>query len=125
MNWIATKLACFLLRRTNLSVENRSLLTACLLDRLGALPFRDIIQRNENEMLVNGVPLDYETARALNESAKAALNNSALKVVWDSVAFLAVNNGIHKAETERQIFWARAALWWGQQERTILEELAQ
>lgn len=120
----ATRLAVRLLKKTELSLENRNLLTVFLLDKVGALPFTDIIQRNENQMLVNGVPLDYEKAKALQESAKAVLNNAALKIVWESVAYRAVNNGIYQAETERQIFWARAALWYGQQEKEILRELA-
>lgn len=119
----ATKLAVKLLRRSSLSIENRNHLSTVLMDKLGALPFADIITRNENEILVNGVPLDYEKAKALSESAKAALNNNALRVVWESVAFMAVNHGIHKAETERQLLWARAALWWCQQEKSLLAEL--
>lgn len=119
------RMAMKLLRRADLSVESRSLLTTVLLDKLGALPFDDIITINESgEILVKGNQLDFEKAKQLREAARAALNNPALKLIWPSIAHAAVVTGVHKAENERQTFWARAVLWWSQKEQEMLYILA-
>lgn len=125
MGGIATRLTVWLLKHGKLSDENRNLLTVQILDKLGALPFRDILTTNElGETLVNDVPLDVERARLLREGARAALNNSALQTIWQSIAFKAVNYGFHQAETERQILWGRAGLWFSQQMQEMLRDFA-
>lgn len=123
---IATKLAIFALKSARLPVKDRNLLTACILDRLAALPLRDIIHVNEEgNLLVNGRPVDVETARQLRESARGALTSTAFKFIRQQVAFQAINIGVHKAEDELQMFFGRAAIWWGQQEEIQLRLLAQ
>lgn len=114
-----------LLRHSALSLAERSRLSTGILNKLGALPTGDIITVNEsNEILVNGVLLEYERARALREGARAALNNVALRIVRQQVAYNAIKTGIHKAETESQLYFGRAALYYGQQEEDLLLLLA-
>lgn len=122
---VAVKLARWVLRRTNLSIEDRNLLTTCILDTLGALPIRDMIIMNPNgQILVNEKQLTVEGARALRDGAITALKNPTLKLIHDQVAFAAIASGVHKQETERQSFFMRAALWYGQQEIELLNLLA-
>lgn len=114
-----------LLNNTALSLADRSLLSTAILRKLGALPTGDIITVNEsNEILVNGVLLEFESARALREGARAALNNQALRIVRQQVAFNAIKIGVHKAESDSQLYFGRAALWWGQQQDDLLMTLA-
>lgn len=120
--WLASKL----LSGVSLSTTQRNLLTAAVLDKLGALPFRDILTiTGSGQLLLQGRSLDIEKVRQLQESAKAALQSQALLLIREQVAFTAVTNGVHKAEDEKQILFARAALWWGQQEHSMLRLLAQ
>ena len=120
------KLATSALRRADLSIESRNLLTTAVLKELGALPLHDMITTNqEGNLLVNGRPLDLESARILRESARAALENQAFKFVREQVLFNSVVLGVHKAETDKQMYFARASIWWGQEEDKILRILAQ
>ena len=123
---LGARIARFLLTKGNLSVEDATLLTGTILDKLGALPFHEVIGVNDqNELVVNGRPLDFEQVKRLRESANVALENQALAFIREQVAFTAVTNGVHKAETPVQMLFARAALWYHQQMLTHLKELAQ
>jgi hypothetical protein len=122
---IATKLAMFVLNYTDLSDKDRSVLTARILDKLGALPIRDIIQVNaEGQLLINGRIVDMETARALQDSAQGLLENTAFKLINEQTIFASVNTAVHKAETEKQVLFGRAAIWYGQIQMKFIKLLA-
>lgn len=125
MTSLAVRLAIFLLKLP-LSLHDRAILVTKILDRLGALPFTAPIRIAETGgILLYGEPLtDVEKIKMIQESAKAALNNPAVRLMWDHIAYLAVEHGVHKAENELQVLWGRTALWNGQQERLLLNELA-
>lgn len=123
---MAVKLAHFALRRADLSLADRNSLIVHILDRVGALPLRDMIIANEEgALLVNGRTLSVEGARSLRESARAALRNKARKFVHDQVLFTAVTIGVHNLEKVEQSIFSRAAIWYGQQENEILALIAQ
>lgn len=121
---IAVKLVMHFLRKTDLSVENRSVLTTCLLDKLAALPLSDMIKTDGQNLIVNGRIMNAETVRRLRESARAAQANIALRFVHEQVLYAAVVHGVHKLEKTEQSFFSRAAIWWGQQEKQNLAVLA-
>lgn len=122
---LVIKLTLFALKRADLSLEDRNLLTGLLLERLGALPLRDTITNNEEgKLLVNGRSLDLEGAIRLRASARAVLGSPAYKIVYEQVAYEAVNLGTSKAESAKEMIFARAALWWSQQEISFLKMLA-
>lgn len=122
---LTVKLVLWLLNNSNLSIEDRGLLTTTVLDRLAALPLRDMIVVNEDgSLFVNGRRLTQESKARLRESARTALNNEAFKFIKDQVLFSAVAIGVHKLENERQSFFSRAAIWFGQQEDKYLHVLA-
>lgn len=124
MQKFAVKLAQFLLKQ-NLSPELRMSLTTTILENLHALPFRDIILVNEkNILLVNGRQLDLEQTIQLRESARGALQSVALNLINDQVLFNAVTLGVHKVERPEQMMFSRAAIWWGQQQHSLLKLLA-
>lgn len=124
MKRLAVWLTQFLLKQ-KLSKELRVKLMTSILDNLQALPFREIIRVNEQGvLLVNDRTLDIESTVQLRESAHAALQSVALKLINDQVAFNAVTLGVHKVETPDQMIFSRAAIWWGQQQRSLLQLLA-
>lgn len=121
---LVVSLVVWLLNKSNLKLEDRTKLSTCVLDKLFALPFRDIIITSEGTLKINGRTPTMEEMRILQEQAKAALNNQTLKLIWDEVAFTAVKIGIHSAITNDQVYFAKSALWWGQQEQSLLSRLA-
>lgn len=122
---IAAKFARFLLNNVHLSTVDRNLLTTCILDNLAALPLRDMIRFSEDGTLfVNGKIVDPEMARILRESAKGALDNVAMKYIYDQVIYQAMSIGTYKAETEAQVFFGKCAVWGEQQKYKHLQTLA-
>lgn len=114
------------LKSADLSIEDRALLTTLILDKVGALPLQDLVLIHEGGTLsINGKQIDGETARNLQQSAKAALRNSAMNLIRQQVLFTAITIGVHKLERVDQSFFARAAIWFGQQEELYLKLLAQ
>lgn len=118
------KVVCWLLKR-DLSVQDRIVLTNTLLEQLGALPFSAIIKVSDSgHITVRDKPLDAELYGSLKESAKAALENPAIQLMWEANAFEAVEFGVHQGLNEYHLLFAKTALWNGQQERKFLKELA-
>jgi len=125
MQEVIVKICIYLLRSVKLTEDSRNKLITCVLDRLHALPFRDIIRRDEQGvLLVNDKTLDVEKSIILKESARGALQSVALKIINDQVAFNAVTLGVHKVEKPEQMMFSRAAIWWGQQQEILLKLLA-
>lgn len=123
---LATKLAVYLLRSSRLSNEDRQLLTATMLDRLGALPLRARITVDEaGTILVDGRPTTMEVARHLRESSRNLLKNFSRKFVRDTVTFMAIKEGVHVNLTPEQGLFAKAALWGMQEEDALHRLLAQ
>lgn len=116
-----------LLKSARLSVADRNLLTAVMLDTLQALPLHEIINSDEQtgELMVQGRPLDIEKSRQLMTSAELALRNQALNLVREQVVYEAFVGSAIKARTTDDLTFYRAALWWGQQIEKYLRLLAQ
>ncbi len=122
---IAIKIISFLLGNKELSLEDRSLLTSLVLDKLQALTLKNIITISEDgSVIVNGKTLTSEHKILLRESARGALNNQALNLIHDQVEYTAITNGIHKANNSQQLLFSQSAIWYGQQEREWLKILA-
>lgn len=129
--WFDTKpikrpahIAAELLKDAELSMEDRQMLTAVLLDRLGALPLRARIQVVDGRVLVDGKSVDAERAQRLHDSSKAMLDNFARRFVRETVEFLAVKKGVHEYVNPEQGLFARAALWHFQEEDILYRKLA-
>jgi hypothetical protein len=76
-------------------------------------------------MLINGKYVEVDKILQLRDSARVVLENKAFKLIREQVVFTAVALGVHTVETERQMLFARAAIWFGQQEEKFLQALAQ
>lgn len=122
---LGIRLATWILKRERFSLEETALFTSFILDKMGALPFRDIITTNEEGiLLVRGRSLDIETARLLRDGARGFLDSPVRRFIYDQVLYEAVTLGVHKAEDAKQLVFSRAAIWFGQQEENLARLLA-
>lgn len=101
------------------------MLINAILDRLAALPLRDIISITEEGLLeVNGKVLNYEEARLIKESASALRDNRTFGLIQDAVLFRALTYGVNSSTNFDQIYFSKAAVWWGQRENELVKLLA-
>lgn len=115
----------WLLKRKNLSKEDRLLLTGHMLSTIGSLPLHGILTIDgEGRPLIKGVPLDSEKAIKLREDADTLLNNHAWQLVREQALYGAVSMGSLEAQTLDQVLFSRAAIWFSQQQETLLKKLA-
>ena len=122
---LGAKLARYLLSAGNLSTEDSVLLTSVILDKLGALPFKEIIGMDENQnLIIKGRPINLEEAKKIRLSAEMATQNTALNLILEQVTFLGVTEGFSKAQTSQQIIWGRAGVWITQNIKSALDTLA-
>lgn len=106
-------------------MKDRHLLINAILDKLAALPLRDIIYVNEDGLLViNEKIVDVEETKLLRESAKVALSNKSLNLVRSQVLYQAYTFGVNSSTNFEQLYFGKAAVWWGQEEDKKLKLLA-
>lgn len=123
--WVV-KLAIALLKNTHLSNDDRQLLTSALLDKLGALPLRARIVMDEaGQIFVDRKQMTLEVAQEMKRSAKSMLNNFARRFVREQVTFMAIQMGVHQNTSPEQGLYAKAALWFFQEEDELYRKLAQ
>ncbi len=122
---IVVKTVAWLLSKVNLSLKERHMLINAVLDTLAALPLRDIIVFDQIGVLfVNGKPVGREEAALLRESAKGALSSRALTLIREQVLFKSFTFGLNSSTNFEQLYFGKAAVWWGQEEDKILKALA-
>lgn len=119
-----TTFICWILSRKKLNASDKQKLTNEILKAIDALPLHAIITVDEGKIFIRGVPLDGERAMVLRESADKAIHNPALQLVHEQALYLAVSLGIHQAQTTEQIQFAKAAIWYSQQEIALLKKLS-
>ena len=74
---------------------------------------------------MRGVPLEYEQAVVLRESANNILHSTAWKMVREQVLYEAISKGVHEALNNDQVLFSKAAIWFQQQQENTLKVLAQ
>lgn len=117
-----TSLIVWLLKK----IGNRSVLERVLFESLDTPPLRGMISMDESRrMTVAGRVVAPDQLIALKESAQNALDSQALRVVRDQIRFKAIDQGYLSAldPTKTATFY-KAALWYCQEERSLLESLA-
>lgn len=123
---IITSIVCFLLRNSKLSLENKTKLTCCLLNKLQAIPSSDIIKTNEaGKLEVNGRELDFDGMKILREGAIMLLDSNTRKFVKEQIMFEAVKIGVHFGDTPERVIFSKAAIWQLEQEEDFIKKLAQ
>lgn len=121
---IIAKFVVFILRHKRLSGEAKAICTSALLDNFNFLPICDIITFDtQGTIQIKGRSLEPEQAKAFAESARLLRDSFAKKVIREQVAFEAVKMGIHQGLTPDMILFAKAALWYAQEEDKVLGKI--
>jgi len=125
LNSLLIKIITRLFYRASITIEQRIILTNAIMDKLAVIQSGDILTVDaQGTLTINGQTLDYEQSRALLESARAMKHSTARNLVRKQVEYLAVQHGIHKAQTPEQMLFSKAAVWWGQEEERLISVLA-
>lgn len=118
------RLALWILKNSKLTLEERTLSTTIILDKLEALPLRAIIENSDEGILINGRQVDIDKLRVLRESAIQALDNQAFNLIGEQVVWIATDRVIRKALTPEELYFYRAAIWFSEQMRQQMQSLA-
>lgn len=98
---------------------------AALLENIGALPIRSVITTDPSgSIFVGGKKLSVDQTVSFRESMAALGDNHARKILRDQVAWLAVEHGVHKGLNEDMIMFAKAILWYAQEENNLIRTLS-
>ena len=124
LNNLIVKLAIYVLKNTRFSVEQKNKVTGVLLEKLNAIPIRDIIKYDEQgKITINGKSLDIEQARNFLDSARVMKDNMARRIIQDQVLYHAMKTGVHEGLTPDMILFSKAAIWNQQQENRLLDDI--
>lgn len=122
---LATRLAIWLLKESRIGNEERQLLTAAMLAKLGALPIRATVSIDGvGRVYINERPLTLDAAKLLHEGSKLLLKSFARRVVRETVTFMAIKKGVHENVSPEQGLFAKAALWFMQEEESLYHRFA-
>lgn len=119
------KWALRVIQRADLTIEERTLCTGAILEKLEALPLHAIVETSDEGILINGKVVDIEVLRVLRESAIKALDNRAFNFIAEQVVWIAIQRGIHNGDTPEKLYFYRAAIWFSEQMKAHLQILAQ
>lgn len=118
---IISKLVVWLLRHKQLLGESRSRVMDALLTNFNAVKIRDVIDRNEvGNLVINGRELSNEETNYFIQSCIAYRDSNARKVLRDQAVYEATKMGIHNGLTPETIQFAKAVLWWYQEQERLL-----
>ena len=96
-----------------------------VLSTVGTLPLHSTITVDEaGKLLIRGKHLEYDQAILLRESAANVLKSAAWQLVHENTLYVGVSEGFLKAQTDKQVLFGQAAIYFGQQERDLLKVLA-
>ncbi len=112
------------LKKSNLSLEDRTALVTALLDKLGAFPIGDIITLTDTGISINGRVLDTEQYMVFREQASALKDNFARQVINEQLKFKAIQMGIHKSLSADELYFSKAIIWFINEENILLERLS-
>jgi hypothetical protein len=113
------------LQDEKMDLEKRYLLTGTILEKLEALPLRDIIKRNEGgKLLVNGRSLDYDVSRKLRNDAQLVLDSKVFEFVYEQVTHEAIKLGTLSGKSLDELYFYRAGIWFSKKLIEFLKDLA-
>ena len=119
----STKKLIATLKKSNLSLEDRSALITALLDKLHALPLDNTLVIEKDGIIINGKPLELEQVINFKDSCIALQENVARKVIQEQIRYLASNLGMYKATTFEELYFYKSALWCLNQQDILIESV--
>lgn len=111
------------LKKTDLTLEDRTALTTALLNKLVALPISNMIVFTPKGVMINNRELEVEQAVNFRMSVLALKDNNARKIIHEQIKYLAINTGVHNGLNQDSIMFSKAALWCLQEEEKLLEQV--
>lgn len=121
---LLSKVVVIALRSVRITGEDKAYVTTVLLDNIGALPFRDTITFDlQGGVYVNKKKLNQEQLIALRESCNGLSNSFARNLIHEQVKYSAVKMGVHEGLNPDMILFAKAALWYSEQEDKMISTL--
>lgn len=113
------------LKHLSLSEKDRLVLLTGVMHSINTVPLHAIITVDENRhILVQGKPLNVDQLLTLQESAVSVLNSQARNLIHEQVRFAAIDQGFLKSDDPKTQLFYKAALWFAQEETTLLKQLA-
>ena len=118
------KLLLWLLKQKKLSQKNRGLILNYLLERVEALPVKDILTYNlDGTVQVAGKDLTPEQLILLREGAIALEKNWTYRTIKEQLAYEAIKMGVHSALTVDMVLMSKAILWIQENEIALIKKL--
>lgn len=111
------------LKKKDLPIEDKSALTAVLMDKINALPLDNVLVLVPGVIQVNGRILDKEQIINLKESCVVLNDNQARKIIHEQLRYLAIVEGVHRGLSTEQLIFSKAALWIIEQENLLIEKI--
>jgi hypothetical protein len=111
------------LKKSNLSLEDRTALVTVLLSELHTLPLDNTFIVEQGQVTINGKDLDVDQVIVFRDSCLALKDNFAFKVIKDQIRYLAMNLGIYKSRNMDELFFYKTALWNLQQIDELLSKI--
>lgn len=113
-----------ILKTKRLKSEDRLLILNALLEKVEALPIKDIITYDlSGTIKINNKTLSVEQAILLRQGAISLENNATRKIITEQVTWEAIKFGVHSSLSIESILFAKAALWLIEQEKAIILKL--
>ena len=123
---LGTRLAVALLKRSTLPLEDRTLLIGMIIENIGAAPLSAMVTQNDvGALMIGGREITVDQAVKIREGARTLLDNVVERLVNEQVKYQAFTFGISSSTSLEHLYFAKAALWWGQEREKILQLLAQ
>lgn len=123
MNRLLSKLVVYLLKHRTLKLEDKMRVTNALLQNIDSLPITDVITYKDGVVTIGGKKLDFEQAQNIIVSARALEDNLFRKIIREQVNYEAIKMGIHNGLSPDTILFAKAALWYNEQEQQVLNNI--
>jgi hypothetical protein len=112
------------LNKSDLSAVDRSLLISAVLNKVAAIPLRDIIVLNEQGTLfVNGREVKDAELMSLRESADSLLHNKAFRLIREQAVYATFVQAAHRSGNIEELIFGKAALFWGNLEDAYIKML--
>ncbi len=113
-----------LLKEVRVTKKNKGRILSSLLDNVHAVQISEVIRFDEQGGIhLDGKLLSKEEHIAFLTSVESLSNSFALKYIRNQIARECVKIGVYQAMNEDQILFAKAALWYQQEENKLLQTI--
>ena len=110
-------------KKASLTLEDKNALLSAIQNKLMVLPLNDSIISRPGMIIINGKQLELDQMVSFTESCKVLKDNFAHKIFKEQVKYLALNMGIVKSVSLDELFFAKSALWYIDNEEKLIDSI--